>query len=89
MSDKITLINHLQDILPKDLIGDIYKYAISAHFQKWIQVDKIDWDEVSNGCCKEAVEILKKQPDKINWDELSIGYCKEAIELLKNRTSKK
>lgn len=45
--DKKQFINDLNHILPKDLLGDIHKYAVSTYILKWIDTDKLDWYEIA------------------------------------------
>mgnify|MGYP003688677847 CR=1 FL=1 len=109
--EKKLFIDILKHILPNVLLGDIYKYAIYLHFQKWIPVDKInkhnlarfwtyrpshahdpilknldkiDWDRVSYGCCEASLELLKHNTDKINWTNLADSSYDSAILMIRN-----
>lgn len=90
MNELHILETELYSVLPKDLIGDVYKYALDVHFKKWIPEEKIDWYEVSFGTCKGAVDMIRKKlrssdSDKITWKNLSCGESKYAVELLKEK----
>lgn len=86
-SDKDILIDQLRGVFPKDLIGDIYKYAISAHFQKWIPIEKIVWESVVHCECKEAVYQLREKMNEPSFDHniidlrlIACSGCDEAVD---------
>jgi len=58
------------------------------HVHDWIDIEKINWDFLSQNNNDLALEMLKQKPKKINWFWLSLNNNDLAIEMLKQKPKK-
>ena len=58
----------------------MYHYRL----RDWIDVSKINWNQLSWNTSDGAIELLKQNSDKISWKDLSSNLNDGAMEMLKN-----
>ena len=68
-------------MLPRVICNIITEYIVylEIHLLDWVDIDKIDWSQLSHR--KNAIDLLNANQDKIDWFWLSLNP--NAIDLLK------